>query len=173
MIGHPDLTKFGSKGYRDEYMQTQVRAGIAYQFQALRKKFGLKQTEMAQKVNKPQSTVSRLENTEYGRVSIQTLLDVASSLDVALLVQFVSYPDFLSRTEDMSDEALQVHTIFESLESGDARDFPEWTEAGVQRRNLFPMTGEGDWLTHNRSINQPPTRSAAGEPYKGLMGLAG
>jgi len=109
-----DLKKFLRKDYRDGYMQTQVRAGIAYQFQALRKKFDLNQNEMAERIGKPQSTVSRLENVEYGRVSVQTLLDIASSLDVALIVQFASYPDFLRRTEDMTESSLQVDTVYES-----------------------------------------------------------
>ncbi|WP_164897618.1 XRE family transcriptional regulator [Mesorhizobium sp. M6A.T.Cr.TU.017.01.1.1] len=109
------LTRFADKDYRDGYVQTQVRAGIAYQIQALRRKFGLSQSEMAARTEKKQSVISRLENTEYGKVTIQTLLDIASGLDVALLVQFVSYPDFLKRTADMSDKALQPETIQESL----------------------------------------------------------
>lgn len=109
-----DLKKFLRKDYRDGYMQTQVRAGISYQFQALRKKFNLNQNEMAKRIGKPQSTVSRLENVEYGRVSVQTLLDIASSLDVALIVQFASYPDFFVRTENMTEGALQVDTVYES-----------------------------------------------------------
>lgn len=109
------LLNFADKDYRDGYMHTRVRAGIAYQMQALRRKFGLSQSEMATRTGKTQSVVSRLENTEYGKVSVQTLLDVASSLDVALLVQFVSYPEFLNRSADMSDRALQPDTIEESI----------------------------------------------------------
>ena len=109
------LRKFLRKDYRDGYMQTQVRGGIAYQMQALRRKLRLTQSQMVEKLDKPQSVISRLEDTEYGRVSVQTLLDVASALDVALLVQFVDYPDFLTRTEDMSEGALQVETIHESI----------------------------------------------------------
>lgn len=109
------LRKFLRKDYRDGYMQTQVQSGIAYQMQALRKKLGVTQLQMAEKLAKTQSVVSRLEDTDYGRVSVQTLLDVASALDVALLVQFVDYPDFLTRTEDMSEGALQVETVHESI----------------------------------------------------------
>ncbi|MER9248922.1 helix-turn-helix transcriptional regulator [Mesorhizobium sp. M0590] len=75
----------------------------------------MSQADFAQKTGKTQSVISRLESTEYGKVTVQTLLDIASGLDVALLVQFVSYPDFLQRTADMSDKALQPETIQESL----------------------------------------------------------
>jgi len=109
------LAKFARKEYRDSYLQTQVRGGIAYQMQALREKFGLSQTAFAEKTGKKQSVISRLENTEYGRASIQTLLDIACSLDVALLVKFVSYPDFLAQTRDMTTLSLQPETIYETL----------------------------------------------------------
>lgn len=109
------LTKFARKEYRDGYMQTQVRGGIAYQIKALREKFGYSQTQFAETTGKKQSVISRLEDTEYGRVTVQTLLDIASSLNVALLVKFVSYPEFLNRNEDMSVAALQPETIDESL----------------------------------------------------------
>lgn len=109
------LKKFLTRSYRDGYMQNRVRSGIAYQIQAMRKKLGITQVQMAEKLGKPQSVISRLEDEQYGRVSIQTLLDVASALDVALLVQFVSYPDFLNRTKDMSEKALQPDTIMESF----------------------------------------------------------
>src|SRR3982750_3771680 len=88
---HPEIQKFSDKLYRDGYLQTQVRSGIAYQIQALREKTGLNQTDFADKIGKKQSFVSRLESTEYGRVSVQTLLDIACKLDVALVVQFTTY----------------------------------------------------------------------------------
>ena len=110
-----DLAKFHLKAYRDSYLQSKVRGMIAYQIQALREKFGLNQTDFAEKIGKTQSIVSRLENTEYGRVSVQTLLDIACNLDVALIVKFASYPDFLFQTSDASATALQPKTIYESL----------------------------------------------------------
>ena len=109
------LRKLNRKEYRDSYLQAQVRSWIAYQFQAIRKKFGLSQAQMAERTGKTQSVISRLENVDYGKVSVQTLLDVASSLDVALLVQFVSYPEFLNRMRDKSEVGMQPQTIHESI----------------------------------------------------------
>ena len=45
---------------------------------------------------------------------MQTLLDIACALDVALVVKFASYPDFLFQTRDASSAALQPQTIYES-----------------------------------------------------------
>ena len=117
MFGLKALKKFLRKEYRDGYLQTQVRAGIAYQIQALREKSGLNQTEFARKIGTKQSVVSRLENTDYGIVNVQTLLDIACAADVALIVRFASYPEFLMKNDDMSVAALQPQTIYESIKA--------------------------------------------------------
>ncbi len=111
-----NLRKFTDKDYRDGYLRTQIGAGVSYQIQALRAKFGLTQAQFAQQVGKPQSVVARLEGSAKGNVTVKTLLDIATGMNVALLVQFVSYPEFLRRTENMSEAALQPATIFESVE---------------------------------------------------------
>ena len=107
------LSDFADKDYRDGFLDAVTRSGIAYQIKALRKKFGFSQAEMAEATGKTQSVISRLEGG--GRASVQTLLDIASALNVALLVRFVSYPEFLDRANKMSDKALQPDTIHESL----------------------------------------------------------
>jgi transcriptional regulator with XRE-family HTH domain len=109
------LSLFQDQEYRESYLETQVCSGIAYQIQALRHKDGSSQKEFAAKIDKPQSVVSRLENTEYGKVSVRTLLDVAGKLDVALVVKFVSYPKFLDEYDDLTSDNLAVETIKESL----------------------------------------------------------
>lgn len=110
-----DLTDLIQKDFRDEYMSTLVRAGICYQIQALREQLDLNQTDFAQKVGKLQSTISRLENVEHNRASVQTLLDIACAMNIALVVKFVSYPTFLDFMKDMSPDGLRVETFADSL----------------------------------------------------------
>lgn len=105
------LEKLGSKGYRDAYLQAQVRTWIAYQFQALRKNFDLSQAEMAERTGMTKNMISRLESEECGEVSVQTLLDVACAMDVALVVKFASYPDFLESTRDKSESGMQPNQL--------------------------------------------------------------
>ncbi len=132
------LNRLKSKKYRDAYLEAQVHTWISYQFRALRKSMGLTQKEMAKKIGKPQSVVSRLENEEYGKVSVQTLLDVAHAVDVALLVQFVSYPDFLARMRDKSVDGMVPETVSHSIKRMD-REFA--AEATLQMLNRNPATG--------------------------------
>ncbi|WP_419906867.1 helix-turn-helix domain-containing protein [Hoeflea sp.] len=110
------LERLAAPAYRNAYLESQVCTWIAYQIRALRKKAGLSQARMAQRLDKSQSVVSRLEDENYGRLSVATLLEVAKAMDVALLIQFVSYPDFLDRTRDKSERAMQPDTIQESAE---------------------------------------------------------
>ncbi len=100
--------KLKSKSYREAYVAEHVRTGIAYQIRALRTQRGWSQKRLAEEMGKPQSVVSRLEDPDYGKVSIQTVLEGAAAFDVALLVQYVSFPEFLRRTQDVSPEALRV-----------------------------------------------------------------
>jgi transcriptional regulator with XRE-family HTH domain len=130
-VRDPDkIRKLKDKDYRDAYMTSHVRAGIAYQIQALREQSGLTQAEFAAKIGKPQSVVSRLESTEYGKVSVQTLLDIACALDIALIVRFVPYPEFLDRVADVSPSALRVVSFADSI----------WAEARSNRPTVGSAT---------------------------------
>lgn len=108
------LQRFLNKEYRDGYLETHVRSGIGLQIRAIREKMKLNQDEFATLTGKKQSTISRLENTDYGRVSIQSLLDIARATNVALVVRFVDYRQFLRITSDMSEEALAPDNIYET-----------------------------------------------------------
>lgn len=109
-----ELVPFQSKAYRDGFLETDVKGGIAYQIQALREKTGLSQAAFAEKTGKKQSVISRLEDTEYGAVNVNTLLEIAKALDIGLQVRFCDYIDVLER--DISPAGMKVDTIFETME---------------------------------------------------------
>ncbi len=98
-------TKLRSKKYRDSYLSSHIRMFLANQLASLQGE--MSQKEFGQLLGKPQPIVSRLQNPDYGKYSLQTLLDIASKLDVALIARFVDYPTFLKFTNDFSDEALR------------------------------------------------------------------
>jgi transcriptional regulator with XRE-family HTH domain len=153
------LTRFQRKSYRDGYLQSHVRGGIAYQIQALRDQLGLTQTDFAARVGKPQSVISRLENTEYGKVTVQTLLDIACSLDVALLVLFVSYPEFLERTQDMTAAGLQVPTIHQSVRAAGLGQALQ----PVSQQSVSPASGLGARSIPNNVIPLATTPKQGGD----------
>jgi len=95
-LGHPAA--------RHVYLSRHLKAFLANQIRSLRG--DLSQKEFGKLLGKPQSVVSRLEDENYGKVSLQTLLDIAIKRDIALLIRFVDYPTFLKSTEDHSSRAL-------------------------------------------------------------------
>ncbi len=115
MSGSSSTTLFeelSDKEYRDAYAARHITTGIAQQIRALREQRGWSQAELGQRVGKPQSVISRLENPRYGKLNLQTLLELASAFDVALFVRFVSFSDLLRLTRNLSPEALAA-TAFE------------------------------------------------------------
>ncbi len=115
MLDQKRLNKFSNSDYRASYLEGAVRSSIAYQVQALRSKASLTQGEFASAIGKTQSVVSRLENPDYGKVTVQTLLDIAIARDVALVVRFVDYPTFFGFADKMAEEELQPNNVFESI----------------------------------------------------------
>jgi transcriptional regulator with XRE-family HTH domain len=109
----PQLKKFLNKDYRDDYLKTNVRTGIALQVRALREKAGLSQKEFAALTGKKQGSISRLEN--INGCTVNTLLAIASGTGVALVVRFVDYPEFLRSATDMSPQKLAPDNVRESL----------------------------------------------------------
>ena len=97
--------KLADKSYRDSYVSMQLRTWLADQVRALRG--DMTQAEFGKLIGKPQAVVSRLEDPDYGKLTLQTLLEVASKLDIALLVRFVDHATFLAATNDFSDAALR------------------------------------------------------------------
>lgn len=102
------LKRLKSKKFRDSYAAEHLRAGIAHQIRALREDRGWTQKELAHKSKTTQSVISRLEDPNYGKLSLQTLLVLASVFDVALFVRFVSFGTLLKETQRLAPSDLAV-----------------------------------------------------------------
>lgn len=115
-VGKTLYEKLQKKSYRNAYMAEHVRRGIAYQIRALREQRGWNQAVFSKELDKPQSVVSRLEDPSYGKVTVQTLLEVANVCDVALQVRFVAYSSFLKNSRDVSSESMKVPSFNAELQ---------------------------------------------------------
>lgn len=106
--------KLSRKPYREAYVAEHVATGIAHQIRALREQRGWNQRAFAQKLGKPQSVVSRLEDPDYGKYSLTSLLEIADTFDVALNVRFASFPEFLRLYSNVTPEAFEVESFEDS-----------------------------------------------------------
>ncbi len=107
-FGSALVAEMQDKDFRDAYVSEHARRGLATQIRSLRETRGWSQAELGRRTEKPQSNVSRWEDFEYGKFNLQTLIDVAAAFDVALLVRFVPFGEFVARTDNVSDKAFQV-----------------------------------------------------------------
>lgn len=103
------------KDYRTEFVAETVRNRIAYQIRALRQQREWSQAELGKRSGKAQNVISRLENPDYGSLTVTTLLDVAAAFDVGLIVSFAPFKKVLAQLTDVSPKALFVASFKEEV----------------------------------------------------------
>ncbi len=123
---------------RAKLVANNLSEGIAFQIRATRDAQGLSQGELAERLGMTQGNLSRLENPDYGKQTIGSLIRVAEALDVALVVRFEpfsKYIDWLSGTPHLdrgvTPEALSVPGFTQEEESG---------SLDAQVPSYFPVT---------------------------------
>jgi transcriptional regulator with XRE-family HTH domain len=82
--------------YRRAFIEAHAKDTIAFQLRQMRETRGWTQGELAVKAfddPKLQSMVSRLENPDYGKYSVTTLLNLANVFDVGLVVRFAPFSE--------------------------------------------------------------------------------
>ena len=100
-----------NKDFREAYVYEHVRNGVPFQIRAMREERGWKQGKLGEISGKPRNVISRLENPNYGTLTLKTLLEMASAFEVALLVKFVPFSRLLREYTDTSQSALSATGI--------------------------------------------------------------
>lgn len=108
LISKSFADELSNKEMRVEYLRAQLGTRVAQQIRTLRAQREMSQKDFADAMDTGQSTVSQFEQIDYGRWGFRTLVDMAAAFDVGLVVEFVSYAEFLSRMDNLGAETLQV-----------------------------------------------------------------
>jgi len=95
-------------------MSARVAAAVGGQISSLRKKKEWTQEQLAQHAEMKRSRISLLESGNYEGFSFATLKRIAAAFDVAVIIQFVSFRDFVRWSESFNQAALAPEPFSES-----------------------------------------------------------
>jgi transcriptional regulator with XRE-family HTH domain len=88
--------KFTDKAYRDAFVAEQIFSRLPMKMRCIREAQDLTQRQLGDLAGMKQTWVSKLEDPNYGKLTIATILKVASALDVGVQIDFVPYSKVLS-----------------------------------------------------------------------------
>ncbi|MHB1700943.1 MAG: helix-turn-helix domain-containing protein [Acidobacteriaceae bacterium] len=158
------------KPTRDRLVENNLSEGIAFQIAATRDRRGWTQAQLAEKAGVA-NNLPRLEDPEYGKQTLTTLKKLASALDVALVVRFIpfsQYVDWLSGTPHKDDglrpEALAVPSFEEENSEGVLEKQVSYWSCSVNPHPQF-CAGGTDLVTANIP-SKPVTVPAVNDGYQ-------
>ena len=109
------IAEMREKPYRDAYVASQIRMTVPLQIRELRKNKGFTQPELAERAGMGQPRISELEKPGERRLTIETLLRIASALDIGLQVRFLPYGELIDWSEGLDIENFNLPTFDEEL----------------------------------------------------------
>lgn len=104
------ISEMQQKEYRDAYVASQIRMTLPLQVRGLRKSLGedWTQQKLAKQAGMAQPRISELETPGERRLTIETLLRLASAFDVALQVRFVPFGELINWSEGLDIDHFAV-----------------------------------------------------------------
>jgi transcriptional regulator with XRE-family HTH domain len=104
-----------NKAYREAYVCEHIKTSVPIQIRHLREERTLTQAQLAAMAKTTQTVISRLEDPNYGNLTLNSLLKIAAALDIALLVKFAPFSRMLLEFQDLSPTALSVKAFTDEL----------------------------------------------------------
>ena len=112
------------KKSREEFVDSHLSKGLAYQLRTTREQLGWSQERLAREAGMDQHAISRLESAGYGKPTVTTLKRLAAALDVGLVVRLIPFSelvDWVSGTPRMNPGLTRETLAVESFAAEEAR----------------------------------------------------
>jgi transcriptional regulator with XRE-family HTH domain len=121
--------KLREKAYRDGFVASQLKRGLPTQIRVMLKDRGWSQSDLAERSGLKQGVISRAADPDYGNLTINTILKIASGFDVAYVGRFVPFSDLAKWYANLSEPALSVSEFAQD------RGFTESTSPAKKARS--------------------------------------
>ncbi len=107
--------KFDNKEYRDAFIAEQIFSRLPLKIRGIREEQELTQRQLGERAGMAQTWISKLEDPNYGKLTISTLLKVASAFDVALQIDFVPFSRVFNDALQLTAESFEVPKFQDDL----------------------------------------------------------
>jgi transcriptional regulator with XRE-family HTH domain len=105
--------KLRDKEYRQAFAVAQFKRLVPFQIRSLRKNRELSQEKLADLSALTQGVISRAEDSDYGNLTVNTILKIANGFDVAFVGRFVPFTEFDDWYRTVSEENIQADSFEE------------------------------------------------------------
>ena len=97
---------------RKAFVSSTIAARLAVRIYNLRKQAGWTQPQLAEHADMKQARISVLEQGDYENFTFSTLKKIAAAFGVAIIIDFVSFPEFLKWSESLMPKPQdQIHLM--------------------------------------------------------------
>lgn len=133
------IRKFSDKPYRDLFIAEHIYSRLPLKIRALRETRGLSQKDLGERIGVAQTWVSKLEDPNYGKLTLSTLLRLASAFDVGIEVDFVPFSKVLDAALALTPESWEVSSFVEDVGIENSR--AELANSGVRGSRFYRREG--------------------------------
>jgi transcriptional regulator with XRE-family HTH domain len=161
------LAKLKNKAYREAYTAEHVKTTTPLQIRTVRGQREWTQGKLAVEAKTTQTAISRMEDPNYGNLTLNNLLKIAAALDVGLLVKLVPFSRLVQEFEDLSPEAMSASSFIEDWSA-----LAAWADSTSEVGTTDPESLHPSVLVtfsvvhHQQEDNHPLRLPALGESFE-------
>src|SRR5579862_2266026 len=148
------LASFRDRDYRRQFVAERVRSSMALQIRALREQREMSQTKLGDAIGMAQTWVSKLENPDYGKMTVATLLRLSDAFDTDLEIKFRPFSTTIDTLPRQGKEYFTVPSFSDEF-------------------SLEELTKEEEARMLDRQSRPGPYRVLGGSALDGLRGQQG
>lgn len=110
------LSSLRDADYRQEFVRERVHSSVALQIRALRaQRNNMTQKELGDALGMAQTWISKLEDPDYGKMTVATLLRLANAFDADLEIKFRPFSKTLDALPTQGPEYYRVRSFEEEF----------------------------------------------------------